>query len=131
MIVLDADAIETLELPGLAHQTLAGPRDGLQAMEVWSQTIAPGVATPAHRHACEEVIVVLSGSGSCESEGGTQDFGPGATIIVPPGRIHRIVNTGDEPLRLFAALGAAPVTVETPAGERIHLPWDQHERAAS
>ena len=130
-MIIDNDTIPPIQLPGLVHRTLAGPRNGLHSMEVWSQTIDPGVGTPVHRHACEEVIIVLGGSGTCESEGRTEAFGPGATIIVPPGVIHRIVNTGPEPLRLVAALGAAPVRVESPDGARIHLPWDQHHAAAS
>ena len=52
-------------LPGLEHQTLAGRRDGLNNFEIWRQTIDAGAATPVHRHACEEVIVVLKGQGVC------------------------------------------------------------------
>jgi len=131
MRVITHDQIQNLELPGLVHQTLAGPREGLRTMEVWCQTIEPGVSTPVHRHHCEEVIVVLQGTGQCEAEGETLSFGPGATLVVPPGQVHRITNTGTGPMCLVAALGAAPVTVETPDGARIHLPWDQHELAAA
>ncbi|WP_437756356.1 dimethylsulfonioproprionate lyase family protein [Sorangium sp. So ce1389] len=126
MTVLNIASIEKLSLPGLAHQTLAGPRDGLRSVEVWMQTIAPGAQTPRHRHACEEVVVVLRGSGTCEIDGEVSSFGPGSTIILPAGVPHQIANTGADEMHVIAALGAAPVTVETPAGERIELPWDQH-----
>ncbi|WP_437590254.1 cupin domain-containing protein [Sorangium sp. So ce1000] len=126
MTVLNIASIEKVSLPGLVHQTLAGPRDGLRSVEVWMQTIAPGAQTPRHRHACEEVIVVLRGSGTCEIDGAALTFGPGSTLIVPAGVPHQIANTGKEEMHVVAALGAAPVTVETPAGERIELPWDQH-----
>lgn len=33
-------------------------------IEVWLQTFAPGSKTPIHRHSCEEVFVVLKGSGT-------------------------------------------------------------------
>lgn len=33
-------------------------------VEIWLQTFAPGAATPIHRHSCEEVFVVLKGSGT-------------------------------------------------------------------
>lgn len=118
--------IDALALPGLVHQTLAGPRDGLRDLEVWMQTIAPGAGTPVHAHDCEEVIVVLRGSGECELEGKVETFGPGSTIIVPRGAVHRITNTGSDEMFAVAALGASPVTVTTAEGERMHLPWDQH-----
>ncbi|WP_437677077.1 cupin domain-containing protein [Sorangium sp. So ce131] len=129
MTVLNIASIEKLHLPGLTHQTLAGPRDGLRSVEVWMQTIAPGAQTPRHRHACEEVVVVLSGSGTCEIDGTTLTFGPGSTLILPANVPHQIANTGADEMQVVAALGAAPVTVETPAGERIALPWDQHHLA--
>lgn len=116
--------IETVTLPGIAHQTLAGPRDGLKAMEMWSQTISPGAETPMHRHACEEIIFVISGRGECEIEGDLRSFNDGATLIIPPDAVHRIANTGPSEMRLVAALSAAPVRVHAPDGTRIPLPWD-------
>jgi len=131
MAILDHAKIEALALPGLVHRTLAGPRDGLRDLEVWMQTVAPGAGTPVHAHDCEEVVVVLRGSGECEIEGRVEAFGPGSTIIVPRGAVHRITNTGVEEMFVVAALAAAPVTVTTADGERMHLPWDQHHLAAA
>jgi quercetin dioxygenase-like cupin family protein len=127
MPILDHAKIDRLALPGLVHQTLAGPREGLCDLEVWMQTIAPGAGTPVHAHDCEEVVVVLAGAGECELEGRVAAFGPGSTIIVPRGAVHRITNTGTEDMFVVAALAAAPVTVTTADGERMHLPWDQHD----
>jgi quercetin dioxygenase-like cupin family protein len=79
-----------------------------------------------HRHDCEEVIVVLEGAGTCEVEGEVTTFGPGSTLIVPPNAVHRITNSGASEMRVVASLSMAPVTVETPDGARIALPWDQH-----
>lgn len=33
-------------------------------VEVWLQTFSPGSRTPIHRHSCEEVFIVLKGSGT-------------------------------------------------------------------
>lgn len=33
-------------------------------VEIWLQTFAPGSHTLIHRHSCEEVFVVLKGSGT-------------------------------------------------------------------
>lgn len=131
MPILNHSAIEKLALPGIVHQTVAGPRDGLKHMEVWLQTMAPGAVTPVHRHDCEEVVVVLEGSGILELEGKKEPFGPGSTLIVPPNAVHQISNTGEGAIRLLAALATAPVTVETADGARMLLPWDQHHLAGA
>ncbi|CAI9778515.1 unnamed protein product [Fraxinus pennsylvanica] len=51
--------------PGLSHTTIAGSLlHGFKEVEVWLQTFAPGAHTPIHRHSCEEVFVVLKGTGT-------------------------------------------------------------------
>lgn len=95
----------------------------MKTMEVWMQTIAPGAATPVHRHACEEVIVILRGSGRVTIEGQDTEFGSNTTLIVPPDVVHQLANTGSEEMFLIAALGQAPVGVCTADGQHMPLPW--------
>jgi quercetin dioxygenase-like cupin family protein len=102
---------------------IAGHAQGLQSMEVWMQTMAPGAVTPVHRHACEEVVVILSGAGEVTIDGATAPFCANTTLVVPPDAVHQIVNTGSEPLLLIAALGAAPVRVRTGDGAPLPVPW--------
>lgn len=83
MPVVNNDTIKHFQLPGLEHQTLAGPEHGFQTLEMWMQTIAPGSGTPIHRHACEEAIVILRGAGQCIIDGVTTDFGPNSTLQIP------------------------------------------------
>jgi mannose-6-phosphate isomerase-like protein (cupin superfamily) len=99
-------------------------------MEVWLQTMAPGSSTPVHRHACEEVILILSGSGEVTVQGETNSFGPNSTLIVPPDAVHQIVNPGSTPIVLVAALGAAPVRVRTSTGDPLPVPWAAPDAAA-
>jgi mannose-6-phosphate isomerase-like protein (cupin superfamily) len=117
-----------LSLPGLEHRTIAGHAQGLKTMEVWQQTMAPGSATPVHRHACEEVIVILEGEGECTVEGERRPFGANTTLIIPKDAVHQLVNTGARNVLLIAALGMAPVRVRDASGERMELPWDAPER---
>jgi len=49
MIVRKHEDLQTHELPGIRHKTVAGPGEGLEAMEVWRQVLAPGAGTPWHR----------------------------------------------------------------------------------
>lgn len=124
MPIVSNDELETLELPGLRHQTIGGHKQGVKTMEVWLQTMAPGAATPVHRHACEEVILVLSGSGTCTVGNETLAFGPNSTLILEPDVVHQIVNTSDTEMRLVAALGMAPVRVRTAEGDPLPVPWE-------
>lgn len=122
-MIVDNATLPRFALPGLEHRTIAGQAQGVKSMEVWLQTMAPGAATPVHRHACEEVILVLSGSGELTVGGETRAFGADTTLIVPPDAVHQIVNPGREPLVLVAALGTAPVRVCTEGGEPLPVPW--------
>jgi mannose-6-phosphate isomerase-like protein (cupin superfamily) len=124
MPIVKNDELETLEFPGLRHQTIGGHKQGVKTMEVWLQTMAPGAATPVHRHACEEVILVLSGSGTCTVGHKVFAFGPNSTLIVEPDVVHQIVNTSAQEMRLVAALGMAPVRVKTADGAALPVPWE-------
>ena len=116
-------------LPGIRHRTLAGPDDGLSSLEVWSQSIAGHGATPPHQHDCEEVVLILAGRGLLAMNGTDMPFQAGDTLIIPRGVAHQILNDGEHELRLFAALGMAPVRAAFPDGTPIALPWQQ--RAAT
>lgn len=124
MRVIDNEALEKLALPGLEHRTVAGYEQGVKSMEVWLQTLAPGAASPVHRHDCDEVILILSGSGICDVAGEEMAFGPNSTLVIEPDVVHQIRNTSDEPMALVAALGMAPVRVRTAEGAPLPLPWD-------
>ena len=110
-------------LPGLEHQTLAGHRDGLRSFEVWRQTIAAGASTPVHRHDCEEVIVIMGGSGVCKFEDRVLPFAADQTLVIPPNVVHQICNDGSEDLHIIATLAMSPVKVETADGAPMALPW--------
>jgi quercetin dioxygenase-like cupin family protein len=121
--IIRNEDLPTFELPGLIHRTIAGHAQGVSSMEVWHQVMAPGAETPIHRHACEEVILVLAGSGRVIVEGEASEFQASSTLIVPPDVVHQLVNTGSEDMVLVAALGTAPVRVRTASGEALPVPW--------
>ena len=125
MPVVDNSKLHEHALPGLKHRTVGGKADGVGTMEVWQQTIAAGAATPVHRHACEEVIVVLTGSGTLTIEGKPTAFGPNSTLIIPNDVVHQIVNTGADDMDIIATLTMSPVRVRTAEGAPMALPWDQ------
>lgn len=123
MQIIRNDEIAPHQLPGLVHRTIAGHAQGVSTMEVWHQVMAPGSETPVHRHACEEVVFVVSGSGRVVADGASTDFQANSTLIVPADAVHQIANTGSEPLVLITALGAAPVRVRSASGDPLPIPW--------
>jgi mannose-6-phosphate isomerase-like protein (cupin superfamily) len=125
MPVVTNSSRKILNIPGLRHQTLAGGSDGLKVLEVWQQMITPGSWTPVHYHECEEVVVVLHGSGHITIAGERIDFGSGTTLTVPPKVIHQIVNSGSENVLLIAVLSETPARVFGQDGNLIALPWQE------
>lgn len=123
MEVIEYGSVERFTLPGLLHQTLAGAEQGLEALEVWLQTLAPGASLPAHYHECEEVVIVLRGEGEIVAEGARTSFGPESTVIFPPGRTHQLLNTGQVEILLVAAFSESPTRTFAPDGEPMALPW--------
>jgi quercetin dioxygenase-like cupin family protein len=58
MCVIQNSELPRAALPGIEHVTLAGSDNGLNNLSVWKQSVAPGGATPPHRHDCEEVVLI-------------------------------------------------------------------------
>ena len=110
-------------IPGVDHATWAGADDGLTQVSIWRQTLAPGAATPPHRHDCDEVVMCHAGRGELHVDGGAQAFGADCTLVLPRGQTHQIFNVGTTPLELVAAFGATPVGTFWPDGAALALPW--------
>jgi quercetin dioxygenase-like cupin family protein len=110
-------------IPGVAHATFAGSAEGLQHLSVWRQVMAPGACTPPHSHSCEEVVLCEAGAGEVHIAGEVHAFRAGQTIVLPPGRLHQIFNTGAEPLVSTAVFAATPVPVTLADGQPLELPW--------
>lgn len=121
--IVDNASLPRASLPGIDHVTLAGSGQGLNRLSVWRQSVAPGSATPSHRHDCEEVVVILSGRGTLHMGGEVRPIGPETTIVVEPNAVHQLVNTGDAPLELIGIFSVSPVNVCLPDGSPLELPW--------
>ena len=111
-------------LPGIEHLTLAGTAQGLARLSLWRQSMAPGSATPPHRHDCEEVVLVLEGSGEVQIGSERHSFGPDTTLVLPPEVPHQIFNTGPVALVTLAAFSSTPVGTFLPEGAPLELPWE-------
>lgn len=123
MSIIPHSSRQEFGLPGIKHQTLASAADQLKQLEVWMQTLEPGAASPVHYHECEEVIVVLRGSGRLTVEEKTTAFGAGSTIVVLPKQVHQLINGDEEEMVIIAQLSETPARVFAPDGSVMTLPW--------
>lgn len=61
-----------------------------------------GGATDRHYHPkTEEIYYITHGSGKMEIEGESRDVVIGDAIAIPPGKVHKIWNTGKDVLRFL------------------------------
>jgi quercetin dioxygenase-like cupin family protein len=123
MIVIEQSRPQPAPIPGVAHATWAGAAEGLTQLSVWRQTLAPGAATPPHRHDCDEIVLCLGGQGEVHLDGAVHRFGADSTVVLPRGPVHQIFNTGSVPLEIVGVFGQAPVTTRLPDGSELALPW--------
>jgi mannose-6-phosphate isomerase-like protein (cupin superfamily) len=67
-----------------------------------------GASTQEHFHVkTEEIYYITHGAGRIRIEGETRDVKTGDAIAIPPGRKHKLWNTGNEPLRLLCCCAPA------------------------
>ncbi|XAR58508.1 hypothetical protein NMG60_11013934 [Bertholletia excelsa] len=109
--------------PGLSHITVASSAlHGMKEIEVWLQTFAPGTRTPIHRHSCEEVFVVIKGSGTLYLASNAHPQYPGkpqefpiftnSTFHIPVNDAHQVWNTNEqEDLQMLVIVSRPPVKV--------------------
>jgi homogentisate 1,2-dioxygenase len=67
--------------------------------------------SPLYRNAIgDECLYVESGAGRLESVFGSLDLGPGDYVVIPTSTTHRIVPTGDAPLRTLVVEATGHIT---------------------
>jgi quercetin dioxygenase-like cupin family protein len=109
--------------PGHCPRHPCRPSGGLSKLSVWQQSVAPGCATPPHRHDCEEVVICSGGTGELRSGEKVQQFACDMTVVIPANVEHQIINTGRAPLQIVAVFSMSPVRACFSDGTEIELPW--------
>jgi len=115
--------------------TLVRPDDGTGTsvfFEIWE----PGGAQPPNSHPdSTEIFVMLRGEGRAFSDEHTVDLRAGDVLILPPGSVHRIVNTSTAE-RLYAVTimandaGALPGGFAALVDQGTPVSWDPADRTA-
>ena len=84
------------EVQGNSNQSLA------------EATITPGTATTLHgHHLSEEIYHFTGGKGQMTLGDETFEVAIGDTVCIPPGTLHRLKNTGKEPLKVLCCCAPA------------------------
>jgi mannose-6-phosphate isomerase-like protein (cupin superfamily) len=98
-ITADGSAIRELAHPGWSaarNQSLA------------EATVDPGAETAEHYHPrSEEIYHFLSGSGRMRLDSDLSEVKAGDCVVIPPGAVHKLWNTGAEPLVLLCCCAPA------------------------
>ncbi len=130
------DAVPRLISPAdtVRLATLVRPADGTETsvfFEVWE----PSGAQPPNSHpGSAEIFVVLRGEGRAFSDEHGVDLRAGDVLILPPGSVHRIVNTSPTE-RLYTVTimsddaGALPGGFAALVDRGSQAGWDAADRA--
>ena len=78
-----------------------------------------GASTQEHFHPkAEEIYFITHGTGRMRIESELREVRPGDAIAIPPGKRHKLWNTGSETLRLFCCCAPAYEHDDTVITER-------------
>ena len=95
------DGSEIREL--LAHRNSA-----IRNQSLAEARLAVGASTQEHYHPkAEEIYYLTHGTGRMRIEGEMRDVKAGDAIAIPPGKKHKLWNTGNETLRLLCCCAPA------------------------
>lgn len=100
--------------------------------------LAPHAIYHGHRHEVPEIYYVISGEGEWTVGDSSQIVGPGSTIYTAPGKVHKMVNLSNEPLRTVwfwwapegrreVFSGAYDFTEPAPRQPDRVVPWDRDD----
>jgi mannose-6-phosphate isomerase-like protein (cupin superfamily) len=103
----DLEPFTTLD--GSTIREIAGPAwTPARNQSLAEATVPVGGRTIAHYHrAAEELYFFTAGSGRITLGAEARDVAAGDCVVIPPGVVHALVNTGDEPLVLLCCCAPA------------------------
>lgn len=84
------------------RELLAYRNSGIKNQSLAEARVPVGSATQEHYHPkTEEIYYITAGIGRMDIEGDVRDVKPGDAIAIPPGKKHKLWNTGEETLSLL------------------------------
>lgn len=109
----DAAAFQTLD--GSTIRELAGAVSiPTRNQSLAEATVAVGGATDEHYHReSEELYFFQAGSGRLRVGDEERDVRAGDCVVIPPGAVHKLSNTGEVPIRLLCCCAPAYSDADT------------------
>jgi mannose-6-phosphate isomerase-like protein (cupin superfamily) len=109
----DLEPFTTLD--GSTIREIAGPSwTPARHQSLAEATVPVGGATVAHFHReAEELYFFTAGRGRMRLAGEERAVAAGDCVVIPPGEVHKLWNTGDEPLVLLCCCAPAYSHVDT------------------
>jgi mannose-6-phosphate isomerase-like protein (cupin superfamily) len=96
-------------LDGSTIREIAGPAwTPARNQSLAEATVPVGARTIAHYHRMtEELYFFTAGSGRMRLGDEEREVTTGDCVVIPPGQVHELVNSGDEPLVLLCCCAPA------------------------
>jgi mannose-6-phosphate isomerase-like protein (cupin superfamily) len=108
-LVRGADGEVKSEAWGQWQRRLRGDTPAMSKMALSLFTLAPGEAPhPPHRHAEEEIMILVAGQGSWHLQGQDSPAQAGDLMYLAPWDVHGLRNTGPAPLRYYVLKWSRP-----------------------
>ena len=89
---------------GVKRRILISPNDGAPNFTMRMFHVKPGGYTFHHSHDFEHEIFIVAGKGEIISEKGNTAVEKGFAVLIKPGEVHQIKNTGDEELTFLCSV---------------------------
>jgi len=90
------------------RELLAYRNSAIRNQSLAEARVPVGGSTMEHYHGkAEEIYYITAGTGRMRIEGETCDVKAGDAVAIPPGRKHKLWNTGRETLRLLCCCAPA------------------------
>jgi mannose-6-phosphate isomerase-like protein (cupin superfamily) len=84
------------------RELLAHRNSSIRSQSLAEARLPVGASTQEHYHGrTEEIYYITHGSGRMRIEAEVMEVKAGDAIAIPPGKKHKLWNTGSEPLRLL------------------------------
>lgn len=98
------EVITTDEVKGIVKHILVGPEDGAPTFIMRYFQVPVGEQTFFHTHDHEHGMLILHGQAQIQIGEEMSDLSPLDAIFVAGGDLHRVVNTGKEPLGFICVI---------------------------
>ena len=101
---IELEKITDPKTKGVTKRVLISPKDGAPNFTMRMFHVEPGGYTFHHSHDFEHEVFIVEGKGLVISENGSTPVEKGFSVLIEPGEIHQIKNTGETELTFLCLI---------------------------